>query len=95
MYIPQRQSNFSSSSGGGNYSKSTTSPYQSQLYDSWKTEWSAPTYHDQFRTAAGPQGNSSGEDQVHQHQQQQQQQRPTRSTYMTKGGRRPSYDDDF
>ena len=45
----QRQSNHSSSSGGGGYTKSTaTSPYQSQLYDSWKTEWDG-YYDDHFR----------------------------------------------
>ena len=50
----QRQSNQSSSGGsGGGYSKSTsaTSPYQSQLYDSWKTEWDGAYYdqRDHFR----------------------------------------------
>jgi len=48
------------------------SPYQSGLYDSWKTEWN-PTYRD-YQTTHYPY--------------------PT-SSYMTKGGRRPSYDDDF
>ena len=49
----QRQSNQSSSNSGsgGGYSKSTTSPYQSQLYDSWKTEWDGAYYdqRDHFR----------------------------------------------
>ena len=43
----QRQPNPSSSSG---YSKSGPGPYQSQLYDSWKTEWNAP-YTEQYRFA--------------------------------------------
>jgi len=47
-------------------------PYQSGLYDSWKTEWN-PTYRD-YQTTHYP--------------------HPT-SSYMTKGGRRPSYEDDF
>lgn len=102
----QRQSNHSSSSGG-DYSKSTTSPYQSQLYDSWKTEWDG--YYDEFRS--GPSGGGGGgrgggkggggrgypsrggggggEEGGH-HQQTQQ-----TNTYLTKGGRRQSYDDDF
>lgn len=74
----------SSSSGGGTqngYSmtgrnkgmeENASSPYQSGLYDSWKTEWN-PTYKD-YQTTHYPY--------------------PT-SSYMTKGGRRPSYDDDF
>ena len=54
----QRQSNQSSSGGsGGGYSKSTsaTSPYQSQLYDSWKTEWDGAYYdqRDHFRLDEG------------------------------------------
>ena len=84
----QRQSNMSSStSGGGNYSKSTPSPYQSQLYDSWKTEWNAPTYGYDQQYRAGPSGggSSGGEDSRHY----------GRGSYMTKGGRRMSYDDDF
>ena len=76
----------SSTSGGGGYSKSTPSPYQSQLYDSWKTEWNAPAYHyDHYRT--GPSGGSSGDEDRHQ--------RAPSASYMTKGGRRQSYDDDF
>merc|ERR1719367_435252 len=71
----------SSSSGGGTHTgyssrgdrdRGETSPYQSGLYDSWKTEWN-PTYKD-YQTTHYPY--------------------PT-SSYMTKGGRRPSYDDDF
>merc|ERR1712012_1333498 len=77
----------SSSSGGGTHNggyssrrelyqergeRGETSPYQSGLYDSWKTEWN-PTYKD-YQTNHYPY--------------------PT-SSYMTKGGRRPSYDDDF
>ena len=55
MCFFQRQSNHSSSSNsGGGYSKSTsaTSPYQSQLYDSWKTEWDGAYYdqRDHFRS---------------------------------------------
>ena len=74
----QRHSNHSSSSGGG-YSKSTPSPYQSQLYDSWKTEWDG--YYDHYRS--GPSYSSGYNTGGH------------TSTYLTKGGRRPSYDDDF
>merc|ERR1712227_784605 len=77
----------SSSSGGGTHNggyssrrelyqergeRGETGPYQSGLYDSWKTEWN-PTYKD-YQTNHYPY--------------------PT-SSYMTKGGRRPSYDDDF
>ena len=42
--------------GGADYSKSTTaSPYQSQLYDSWKTEWDGAYYdqRDHFRLDEG------------------------------------------
>jgi len=91
----KRQSNMSSSTSGGNYSKSTPSPYQSQLYDSWKTEWNAPAYnYDQYPGRGGssqPHGHSSqsgGEDSRHYSG-------GGRGSYMTKGGRRPSYDDDF
>jgi len=70
----------SSSSGGGTGvsqsgrggQQSESGPYQSGLYDSWKTEWN-PTYRD-YQTNHYP--------------------HPT-SSYMTKGGRRPSYEDDF
>lgn len=94
----KRQSNMSSSTsggrgggGGGDYSKSTTaSPYQSQLYDSWKTEWGGtPAYgyehqpQQGYRPAGG--GGGSSEDSRHYRG----------GSYMTKGGRRPSYDDDF
>lgn len=57
------------SSGVGS---STPGPYQSNMYDSWKTEWN-PHYRD-YQTTHLPQ--------------------PT-SSYMTKGGRRPAYEDDF
>jgi len=56
----------SSSSGGG------SGPYQTQMYDSWKTEWN-PAYKD-YHTSTSP---------------------APKASYMTKGGRRPSYDDDF
>jgi len=67
----------SSSSGGGTERQGRghdrgEGPYQSGLYDSWKTEWN-PTYRD-YQTTHYP--------------------HPT-SSYMTKGGRRPSYEDDF
>jgi len=62
----------SSSSGGGTVPGGGQGPYQSGLYDSWKTEWN-PTYRD-YQTTHYP--------------------HPT-SSYMTKGGRRPSYEDDF
>lgn len=68
------------SSGSGGYSKSSPSPYQSQLYDSWKTEWNGQ-YYDHFRSGPDP---SMGHSTL-----------PSTHTYMTKGGRRPSYDDDF
>ena len=86
----------SSSSGGGNYSKSTSSPYQSQLYDSWKTEWNAPTLsYDQFTRSGGGGGGgmSSGDDDRH-HRMDDRHERSTRShnngrqsasSYMTKG----------
>lgn len=57
------------SSGVGS---STPGPYQTNMYDSWKTEWN-PHYRD-YQTTHYPQ--------------------PT-SSYMTKGGRRPAYEDDF
>jgi len=66
----QRFKRGSSSSSGP--ASSTPGPYQSNMYDSWKTEWN-PHYRD-YQTTHYPQ--------------------PT-SSYMTKGGRRPSYDDDF
>ena len=54
--------------GGGGYSKSTNtaSPYQSQLYDSWKTEWGgtpAAYGYDQGQAGyrSGPGGSSGGE----------------------------------
>ena len=98
----QRQSNMSSSTsggrgggggggGGGDYSKSTTaSPYQSQLYDSWKTEWGGtPAYGYEHQVQgyrpSGGGGGGSSEDSRHYRG----------GSYMTKGGRRPSYDDDF
>merc|ERR1712223_1024811 len=97
----KRQSNMSSSSGGGNYSKSTSSPYQSQLYDSWKTEWNAPTFsYDQYNRSGG--GVSSGDDDRYHRNEDRYERgrsqtngRQSASSYMTKGGRRPSYDDDF
>lgn len=58
--------------GGGGGGGGAAGPYQSGLYDSWKTEWN-PTYRD-YQTTHYP--------------------HPT-SSYMTKGGRRPSYEDDF
>lgn len=67
----------SSSSGGGTERQGVRGdrgegPYQSGLYDSWKTEWN-PTYRD-YQTTHYP--------------------HPT-SSYMTKGGRRAVYEDDF
>ena len=81
----QRQPNPSSSSG---YSKS--GPYQSQLYDSWKTEWNAPyTEHYRSGPSGAPSRGSSAE-------MVPTAQRPKgSSSYMTKGGRRLAYDDDF
>ena len=82
----QRQANNPSSSSG--YSKSN--PYQSQLYDSWKTEWNAP-YTEQYRSgpSGAPSRGSSAEMVPSAH-------RPKgSSSYMTKGGRRLAYDDDF
>jgi hypothetical protein len=87
----------SSSSGGGNYSKSTSSPYQSQLYDSWKTEWNAPTFsrdekqsYDQYNRSGG--GVSSGDDDRHQRNDERYERgrsqnngRQSASSYMTKG----------
>ena len=81
----------SSSSGGGNYSKSTSSPYQSQLYDSWKTEWNAPTFsYDQYNRSGG--GISSGDDDRHQRHDDRYERgrshnngRQSASSYMTKG----------
>ena len=81
----------SSSSGGGNYSKSTSSPYQSQLYDSWKTEWNAPTFsYDQQYNRSG--GVSSGDDDRHQRNDERHERgrsqhngRQSASSYMTKG----------
>merc|ERR1711892_1018948 len=58
--------------GAGGAGGGGSGPYQSGLYDSWKTEWN-PTYRD-YQTTHYP--------------------HPT-SSYMTKGGRRPSYEDDF
>jgi len=102
----KRQSNMSSSTsgggggGGGGYSKSTNtaSPYQSQLYDSWKTEWGgtpAAYGYDQGQAGyrSGPGGSSGGEpDPYHSNKLERHRER---GSYMTKGGRRPSYDDDF
>ena len=87
----QRQSNMSSSSGGGNYSKSTSSPYQSQLYDSWKTEWNAPTFsYDQYNRSGG--GVSSGDDDRYHRNEDRYERgrsqtngRQSASSYMTKG----------
>merc|ERR1712029_190499 len=64
---------------------SKSNPYQSQLYDSWRTEWNAP-YYDQYRS--GPSGASSSAEAVNHSG-------GGRSAYMTKGGRRLSYEDDF
>ena len=65
------------------------SPYQSGLYDSWKTEWGGtPAYgyeHQQGYRPGGGGGGGSSEDSRHYRG----------GSYMTKGGRRPSYDDDF
>ena len=90
----QRQSN--SSSSGGGYSKSTaTSPYQSQLYDSWKTEWDG-YYDDHFRAGpGGGGGNGSGAAAANSGYSSYNYSNNGSNTYMTKGGRRPSYDDDF
>ena len=65
--------------------QSKSTPYQSQLYDSWRTEWNAP-YYDQYRS--GPSGASSSAEAVNHSG-------GGRSAYMTKGGRRLSYEDDF
>ena len=81
----------SSSSGGGNYSKSTSSPYQSQLYDSWKTEWNAPTFsYDQYNRSGG--GMSSGDDDRYHRNDDRYERgrsqtngRQSASSYMTKG----------
>ena len=93
----QRQSNQSSSSGGG-YSKSTSSPYQSQLYDSWKTEWDGH-YYDHFRNGQQPSGGGGQHNQGYSSSGYQTSGHGGngggQATYLTKGGRRPSYDDDF
>ncbi|QQP53036.1 Hypothetical protein FKW44_005366, partial [Caligus rogercresseyi] len=80
---------YSNGSNNGYSTGSTAkpSPYQSQLYDSWKTEWNG--HFDNYRMASGNPGgggsaggkefNGSGGG----------------STYLTKGGRRASYEDDF
>ncbi len=83
-FFLQRQSNHSSSAGVHQPS-SKSNPYQSQLYDSWRTEWNAP-YYDQYRS--GPSGASSSAEAVNHSG-------GGRSAYMTKGGRRLSYEDDF
>ena len=91
----QRQSN--SSSSGGGYSKSTaTSPYQSQLYDSWKTEWDG-YYDDHFRAGPGGGGGSgaAAAAAANSGYSSYNYSNNGSNTYMTKGGRRPSYDDDF
>jgi len=64
--------------------ESKSNPYQSQLYDSWRTEWGG--YYDQYRS--GPSGASSSAEAVNHSG-------GGRSAYMTKGGRRLSYEDDF
>merc|ERR1712238_113300 len=64
---------------------SKSNPYQSQNYDSWRTEWNVP-YYDQYRS--GPSGASSSAEAVNHSG-------GGRSAYMTKGGRRLSYEDDF
>jgi len=69
---PRYKRGSSSSSGGGTTGGPGAGPYQTQMYDSWKTEWN-PAYKD-YHTSTMPQPKTS---------------------YMTKGGRRPSYDDDF
>ena len=84
LFQRQAGSNLSSDAGMG-YSKS--GPYQSQLYDSWKTEWNAPFY-DQYRS--GPNGGPSGSS-----AEMMESSGGRHSSYMTKGGRRPAYDDDF
>ena len=87
LFVFQRQSNQSSATSQ-NQQQSTSSksnPYQSQLYDSWRTEWNAP-YYDQYRS--GPSGASSSAEAVNHSG-------GGRSAYMTKGGRRLSYEDDF
>ena len=78
----QQQSQHQESSSRSN---SKSNPYQSQLYDSWRTEWNAP-YYDQYRS--GPSGASSSAEAVNHSG-------GGRSAYMTKGGRRLSYEDDF
>ena len=82
----------SSSSGGGNYSKSTSSPYQSQLYDSWKTEWNAPTFsYDQYNRSGGGGVSSGDDDRHHRHDDRHERGRShnngrqSASSYMTKG----------
>merc|ERR1712008_465259 len=64
---------------------SKSNPYQSQNYDSWRTEWNVP-YYDQYRS--GPSVASSSAEAVNHSG-------GGRSAYMTKGGRRLSYEDDF
>ena len=89
FFVFQRQSNTTErettrtrESARDNREKSN--PYQSQLYDSWRTEWGG--YYDQYRS--GPSGASSSAEAVNHSG-------GNRSAYMTKGGRRLSYEDDF
>ena len=88
--VPQQQSHHhhqqqSQHQESSSRSNSKSNPYQSQLYDSWRTEWNAP-YYDQYRS--GPSGASSSAEAVNHSG-------GGRSAYMTKGGRRLSYEDDF
>ena len=87
--VPQQQSQHhhqqSQHQESSSRSNSKSNPYQSQLYDSWRTEWNAP-YYDQYRS--GPSGASSSAEAVNHSG-------GGRSAYMTKGGRRLSYEDDF
>ena len=88
FFFFQRQSNRSSereTQHTQTTQSSKSNPYQSQLYDSWRTEWNVP-YYDQYRS--GPSGASSSAEAVNHSG-------GNRSAYMTKGGRRLSYEDDF
>ena len=65
FFIFQRQSNRSSERETvhthSTSANSKSNPYQSQNYDSWRTEWNVP-YYDQYRS--GPSGASSSAEAV-------------------------------
>ena len=64
----------------------TSKTNQNHSYDSWKTEWSMG-YNDQYRS--GPSGASNHSADVEKNS------GGSRATYMTKGGARLAYEDDF